>query len=61
MLHLGKLPSHDKRGDTLRSALQRAYAGVGMVRFEGMHYRRDIASRALSRLPAETPSQDHQP
>jgi phosphoribosylamine--glycine ligase len=30
------------RGDTLRIALQRAYAGVGMVRFEGMHYRRDI-------------------
>jgi phosphoribosylamine--glycine ligase len=29
-------------GDDLPAALNRAYAGVGRIRFEGMHYRRDI-------------------
>lgn len=36
------------RGDTLRDALQRAYAGVARISFEGMHYRRDIGARWLS-------------
>jgi len=29
-------------GNTLGAALQRAYEGVGKIRFEGMHYRKDI-------------------
>lgn len=34
-------------GPTLQEALDRAYAAVGMIQFEGMHYRRDIGWRAL--------------
>jgi phosphoribosylamine--glycine ligase len=31
----------------LRTALERIYARLGSIRFEGMHYRRDIGQRAL--------------
>lgn len=34
-------------GSTLRVAVDRAYAGVGRIRFEGMQFRTDIAHRAL--------------
>lgn len=36
-------------GADLHAAVQRAYAGVEKVGFEGAHYRRDIAHRALNR------------
>ncbi|MBI3262055.1 MAG: phosphoribosylamine--glycine ligase [Acidobacteria bacterium] len=36
------------RGDTYADARARAYAAVGHISFEGMHYRRDIAAKALS-------------
>jgi phosphoribosylamine--glycine ligase len=29
-------------GDTLEEAVNRAYAGVEKIHFEGMHYRKDI-------------------
>jgi len=35
------------RGKDLPEAIQRAYAGVECIRFEGMHFRRDIGRRAL--------------
>ena len=35
------------RGDTFERAIARAYAGVSMISFEGMHYRRDIGRKAL--------------
>jgi phosphoribosylamine---glycine ligase len=35
-------------GRTLREARDTAYEGVGAIRFKGMQFRRDIASRALS-------------
>ncbi len=35
------------RGESLGDALQRAYAGVAHISFEGMHYRRDIGARWL--------------
>jgi phosphoribosylamine--glycine ligase len=38
--------------EDLASAIQRAYAGVSKVQFEGMHYRKDIAAKALHRIPA---------
>jgi phosphoribosylamine--glycine ligase len=47
------------RSGSLREAVHDVYDAVAAVTFDGMHYRRDIAYRALSRLPAETPSQDH--
>ena len=33
-------------GDTLAEARSRAYAGIGKIHFEGMHYRRDIGAKA---------------
>ena len=33
--------------ETLQQACDRAYAALGKLRFDGMHYRRDIAQRAL--------------
>jgi phosphoribosylamine--glycine ligase len=36
-------------GDTVGHAIARAYDAIGLVRFDGMHYRRDIGRRALAR------------
>jgi phosphoribosylamine--glycine ligase/phosphoribosylaminoimidazole synthetase len=36
-------------GADLREALSRAYAGVDLIRFDGMHVRRDIGHRALNK------------
>jgi phosphoribosylamine--glycine ligase len=36
-------------GASLAQAVERAYQGVKQIKFEGMHYRRDIAHRALKR------------
>ncbi len=33
----------------IRTAVERAYAGIAAIRFEHMHFRRDIAARALRR------------
>ena len=37
-------------GPTLAAATTAAYAGAGKIRFEGIHYRRDIARKGLNRL-----------
>jgi len=37
--------------EDLPSAIQRAYAGVSKLHFEGMHYRKDIGAKALQRMP----------
>ncbi len=37
-------------GDDLAHALNRAYAGIERIRFEGSQYRRDIGARGLARL-----------
>lgn len=36
-------------GPDIRAATDRAYAGLAAISFEGMHYRTDIAARALAR------------
>jgi phosphoribosylamine---glycine ligase len=36
-------------GHELESAARNAYDAVGMIKFDGMHYRRDIGARALKR------------
>ncbi len=36
-------------GRDIREAVTRAYEAVGCIRFEGAHFRRDIAARALAR------------
>jgi phosphoribosylamine--glycine ligase len=42
------------RGDSLASAVERAYQAADMIRFEGMHMRRDIGAKALRRAATET-------
>jgi phosphoribosylamine--glycine ligase len=37
-------------GANLEQAIDRAYDAAGKVRFDGMHYRRDIGKKALARL-----------
>jgi phosphoribosylamine--glycine ligase len=39
-------------GQNLQTAIQRAYEAAGKVSFDGMHYRKDIGQKALSRLHA---------
>jgi len=45
----GRVLSVTATGETLPLALQKAYAGVQTITFDGMQYRRDIAHRALNR------------
>ena len=45
----GRVLSVTGLGETLQSALTRAYAGLDCIHFEGMHYRRDIGARALKK------------
>lgn len=37
-------------GDTLQTALERAYAGLERIHFQGMHFRRDIGAKALNQV-----------
>ncbi|PYV34275.1 MAG: phosphoribosylamine--glycine ligase [Acidobacteria bacterium] len=46
-------------GQDLASAVQRAYAGVSKIQFEGMHYRHDIGSRTPRGFPG--PQSSSQP
>jgi phosphoribosylamine--glycine ligase len=43
----GRVLGVTARGATVRAAVDRAYRAAGKISFEGMHYRRDIAYRAL--------------
>jgi phosphoribosylamine---glycine ligase len=36
-------------GVNFQESIDRAYAAVGMVQFEGMYYRRDIGQRAVGK------------
>ncbi len=38
--------------ESLPSAIERTYAAVSKIRFEGMHYRRDIGAKGIRRPPA---------
>jgi phosphoribosylamine--glycine ligase len=42
----GRVLSVTGTGATIAEARERAYAGVGLIHFEGAHWRRDIAARA---------------
>ena len=48
----GRVLGVTARGQDLRTAVDRAYAAVDKIRFDGMHFRRDIAARGLKRLEA---------
>ncbi|TKA52874.1 hypothetical protein B0A55_13738 [Friedmanniomyces simplex] len=43
----GRVIAATATGETLREAVDSAYKGVGLIEFEGMQYRKDIAGRAL--------------
>jgi phosphoribosylamine--glycine ligase len=45
----GRVLGVTARAGTIADAVGRAYEAVGRIRFEGMHYRRDIGRRALAR------------
>lgn len=36
-------------GNTVKSAIDKAYAGVDKIRWDGVHFRKDIGARALNR------------
>jgi phosphoribosylamine---glycine ligase len=46
----GRVLGVTARGVDLPEAVERAYDAVMKIRFEGMHYRKDIAARGLKRL-----------
>lgn len=45
----GRVLSVTALGTTLREAVDKAYAGVGKIKFDGAHFRTDIARRAFNR------------
>jgi phosphoribosylamine--glycine ligase len=45
----GRVLGVTARAADLRAAVDLAYKAVGQIRFEGMHYRRDIAARGLKK------------
>lgn len=51
----GRVLSVTSLGDTLLQARDRAYAAMGCIHFDGMHYRTDIAHRALRGLFSTNP------
>ena len=44
----GRVLSVTALGDTLADAQRRAYEAVSHIRFSGVHFRRDIAAKALA-------------
>ena len=45
----GRVLGVTARARDLETALERAYAACGKISFEGAHYRKDIAARALKK------------
>jgi len=45
----GRVLNITATGPTLPDAARKAYEAAGMIKFEGMHYRRDIGARTLKR------------
>jgi phosphoribosylamine--glycine ligase len=43
----GRVLGVTARGANLQTAVERAYEAVGKIHFDGAHYRKDIAARAL--------------
>jgi phosphoribosylamine--glycine ligase len=46
----GRVLGVTARGSDLPEAVERAYDAVMKIRFDGMHYRKDIAARGLKHL-----------
>ncbi len=52
----GRVMGITATAEDLPAAIQRAYAGVSKLQFEGMHYRKDIGAKALQKAPTVTPT-----
>jgi phosphoribosylamine--glycine ligase len=46
-------------GPSVAEARERAYAAVGLIRFPGAQYRRDVALKAATESPPPTPKRGH--
>ena len=46
----GRVLGVTSRGNSLREAVDNCYQAVSRIRFQGMHYRKDIAAKGLSKL-----------
>ena len=46
----GRVLNVTATGDTLKQALQRAYHAVDWIKFNGMHYRKDIGAKSLAMI-----------
>ena len=49
----GRVLGVTARGDSLKEAVDRCYQAVDRIRFQDMHYRRDIAAKGLKKLRGE--------
>jgi phosphoribosylamine---glycine ligase len=56
LTHGGRVLGVTATSEDLPSAIERAYAAVSKIRFEGMQYRRDIGAKGLLHLPAQPES-----
>jgi phosphoribosylamine--glycine ligase len=45
----GRVLGVTARASDLKTAVERAYEAVSRIKFEGAHYRKDIAARALKK------------
>lgn len=54
--HGGRVLGVTAMAEDLPAAIERAYAAVDKIQFEGMHYRRDIGAKGLMHLPPPTES-----
>ncbi|KAI5298633.1 hypothetical protein KEM56_003897, partial [Ascosphaera pollenicola] len=50
----GRVIAVTSTAETLEEAVAKAYKGMEAIRFDGMHFRRDIAHRAFRQQPAKT-------
>ena len=50
----GRVLSVAANGDSIESAIEKAYEAVTKIAFEGAHYRNDIGQKALRRLQAHS-------
>ena len=48
----GRVLGVTARAADLQTAVKRAYEACGKISFDGAHYRKDIAARALKRMTA---------
>jgi phosphoribosylamine--glycine ligase len=51
----GRVMGVTSLGKDINDAVKRVYSAIELINFEGMHYRKDIAKRAIQRYLTKTP------